>query len=410
MIISNLLRENYIANSNSHNVSLTSSVSESFFENALISLTEMNTAFAESKKSLYKGILEANGNQILIQESFSGFLTKAREIIDKFLEAIKRLFVKFVTLLNKFVKSDKYIKKNEKVFSKFNGSHEFEMNIFTYTFNDAVPVIDANALVGWDNAAGYTPYNTVTDKESSSALEKVELRYNALKGIAGSDSYDAHRGAVIGKETSIAASDYAKELYQVFRNGESTKTKSTINYATVEEALNHFTNYEKTLKAITDKKNEIEKVYKGIKDTVKKWSDNMDSKSSLNLIFGDSAPSMENELPENKKKIDNYAQMFATLMISRIEQMSTIHATAFSAKLDATKECFTQDKKILYGALTKIQKDKSISLKESSDEDDDYEDDYEGDDYEDLDVPAEYLDTLEDAEDEDDYYYEEEDE
>ena len=40
---------------------------------------------------------------------------------------------------------------------------------------------------------------------------------------------------------------------------------------------------------------------------------------------------------------------------SQIQKISTIHHMAFSAKLDALKDCFKQDKTILYKALYRIK-------------------------------------------------------
>ena len=40
---------------------------------------------------------------------------------------------------------------------------------------------------------------------------------------------------------------------------------------------------------------------------------------------------------------------------TQIKEMSTIHTQAFTAKLAAAKDCYSQDRKVLYKALYKIK-------------------------------------------------------
>lgn len=49
-------------------------------------------------------------------------------------------------------------------------------------------------------------------------------------------------------------------------------------------------------------------------------------------------------------KLNNYMKVQS----AKVNEMCTIHTQAFTAKLEAAKDCFKQDKKILYKALNKI--------------------------------------------------------
>ena len=66
---------------------------------------------------------------------------------------------------------------------------------------------------------------------------------------------------------------------------------------------------------------------------------------------------------ENKTKIDSNVQLIMDLIVDRITKMCTIHSMAFTSKLEAAKQCYIQDKKILYRAL------KAVIKEEYSDED-----------------------------------------
>ena len=49
-------------------------------------------------------------------------------------------------------------------------------------------------------------------------------------------------------------------------------------------------------------------------------------------------------------------QSWLKIQSSKVNQMCQIHTQAFSAKLEAAKDCFKQDKQILNKAIQKILK------------------------------------------------------
>ena len=53
--------------------------------------------------------------------------------------------------------------------------------------------------------------------------------------------------------------------------------------------------------------------------------------------------------------IYNKIDMYMKAKVTQVQQMSSIHTMAFSAKLQAAKDCFVQNKSILYKALSKIK-------------------------------------------------------
>ena len=58
--------------------------------------------------------------------------------------------------------------------------------------------------------------------------------------------------------------------------------------------------------------------------------------------------------------IYNKIDMYMKAKVSQVQQMSSIHTMAFSAKLQAAKDNFVQNKAILYKALAKIKGHKTV--------------------------------------------------
>ena len=52
---------------------------------------------------------------------------------------------------------------------------------------------------------------------------------------------------------------------------------------------------------------------------------------------------------------DYKIDMYMKAKVTQVQQMSSIHTMAFSAKLQAAKDCFVQNKSMLYKALSKIK-------------------------------------------------------
>ena len=49
---------------------------------------------------------------------------------------------------------------------------------------------------------------------------------------------------------------------------------------------------------------------------------------------------------------------FVKAKVNQLQEMSNIHALAFAAKLDALRDCYRQDKTVLFKALSRVQSNK----------------------------------------------------
>ena len=342
---SNLLEANFVKPINIEKIN----IQECYFTAALNYLEEMNKDISTSTKVLYKSILEAEGNAIIINESFSSFCESIKKIIQKFLEFLKRIAQKFILTMNKLVKSEKYITNHKDDIKKFGAEDTFKMDIynFTHLVNDALPLL--NPEDEWKQGQGFSAKDPTT-----SLLARTTTIYNDLKKELDGGWYDGFRGRVVGKAL-ISSEDFADELFELFRDGSKTKSDTEFSYDGVIDSLNRFNEYNNSLKHVVDCKKNLEKGYTEIKKEIEGWAKaGTDGKSGLNIIVqGDNKYS--EEYSTHKKEIDEQADLFIKVKVAQVDHMCKIHAMAFTAKLDAIKDCFCQDKAILYKALSKVK-------------------------------------------------------
>lgn len=337
--------------------------STSYFQEALSFITENRNLSMDIQHRFYKEILEAGTDSSLLLEASDGLLSSIRGIIDKFIAFIKKIVTKFITALKSMVKSDKYLKKYKDRFKDFSADNEFEMSIYRYTHiqDDSFPNMNAyNVYKTNDFAKGA---NTTTDVVSYSA----QIYDDFLSGL--DDWYDKFRGVVLTNADSTgigtgvqsySAGEFSKELKEKFRNGDSSPSITTITATEVREAYDRFESYDKTITHIEKMKKKLEKEYNAIKKDIKNLTaaySNDFGGDTLTVTFRDN---MENDYngasDEDKKKVDANITSFIKAKTEQIDKMCTIHSLAFSAKLDACKECYAQDKALLYKALKQINK------------------------------------------------------
>lgn len=349
-------------------------------------LSDYNRSYYDASKQLYKTVLESCDSPEVIHEGFSDFFGKVKEIIKKFLAWIKKIFNKFVAKLNGMFKSESYLKKNKKEFAKFTTSDEFEFEGYEFKNleeSSNIPCISAIAMSEVNNSM-----NDVFKLDAGS------INYDKLKSAQDNyednsdDFFDKFRGQVLGESGDIPQSQFEEECFMKFRNDSKDKTKFTVTSTVVNESYRNFEGYEKLKKAIEKTKNEIDKEYSALeryfeksyklsKDSFKitSYTGSHDAyvkkdvdAIGMNTLTDDTSRNYSTLKTNNGGKFVSNSEARAiidTFLRSRaaqINQMSNIHGIAFSAKLTAAKDCFNQDKAILYRALSKIKGHKAETV------------------------------------------------
>lgn len=343
--MSNLFNPTIICDTNNFSNSLVdiNEPSCSFFKMSMNFISNTQKEINENARILYKRILESEGDYDIVNESFSDFFNNALRIIEKFIKFIRNMVDKFITYLFNLCKSEKFIRDRKNEFSKFTNSNSFYFEGFNYTFDENIPIITASQEFR-------------EDFYSIKYIEDVKTAYTLLNSKLLDGFYDEFRATVIGMDGDfISASDFGIELFRVYRNGSDTKEEILADKSFVEKSLDRFLNYNITEKSVKDTKNTIEKQYEEIKKFIKssiqiKYGTN----TSINMVMQDN-PEWKGTTQTGKEYL-NYLNLFVKTKINQIEQMSNIHALAFGAKLDALKECYNQDRMVLYTALKNIDR------------------------------------------------------
>lgn len=350
------------------------SIFESYDETEISSYTNEGYVFLESmykdfnsyKRKLYIAVAESEGSQEIITESFSDFFVKLKELIVRFLNFIKTLFSKFILNINRMIRSDKYIRKHKEDLYLFSTDHEFKFNGYKYSIKSNVPAI----TIVQDLDADFIKVNAATLKEpvdgsnEDSVAVKIKKLNDDLTKRIRAGYYDEIRAKVLGKsdKSKIKEANFSKKLFKEYRSNRSEKEEFNVTSSIVLDCYNVFDNYKEKLETVKETKNDIEEAYEEIKEKLEEMYSTKSTENSMSTIdFLYPTGDTDADLPKtaqlsvsNLNELDSYFKKLSDV----ITTISTIHTTAFTAKMDALKEEFLQSKAILYRALSKVVKER----------------------------------------------------
>jgi hypothetical protein len=373
---------------------------------------EANAYFNQAEKEFYTKILGSYGDDNIINESFSDFFASIKKIIKKFIDWIKKIFKQFAAKLAGLVGSEKYIKKHKNLVNQFSSEDEFEYQGYKFTNIDAHDIPKATAcdvFMSTAPASGslYSPLNnkgnifgltiTGTDSIDRSALAYTQVGYkddsynngdslsneektannDLTKGLNDAlearnkelddvleDYYDYFRAEVIGSDSRIDDGDFAEELFKLFRDGETSSSSITIDSNFVSEAYRRFDKYKDTIKNIEKNRDAMIKDYEDLEKQLdklieyKKDASTFEKKSVTRTYSTDQISRLGDAgagVHYDQAAFDKM-NIWLKKQSTRVNRMCDIHSRAFSAKLEAAKDCFSQDKKILNKAIQQVLK------------------------------------------------------
>jgi hypothetical protein len=318
-------------------------------------LREMNTTYREANKEMYRAIYEAD-NFVAVNEAFSDFFQKIKDIIKSFIKYIKSLFERFITTLHRIVNSEKYLIKKEDVLKKFNSDHEFDYDGYEFTIEPNIPVCDA--LVEFNSEFVKLDLSQL-GADNRKNKDKLKELYKNVKDEIDGEKYDKLRGKVIGQpDRAIYQSDFSSELFELFRNNMDSTSIFTVDNAKVMECFRDMKDYKETEKNVKKTKKELENQYKQIEKQIDRMVSSERTAGGFKVKSNDGAVGGTEATLDNDSM--NQLNLYVKALTNQITEMSTIHSIAFSQKLDALKDKYVQDKRILYIALSKIEKDKKF--------------------------------------------------
>lgn len=359
----------------------------SFVQEGYDFILEMGKDYMNAEKTFYSNILGSYGDDNIITESFKDFFGKIKDIIKKFIEWIKKVFKEFVLKMNALFSNEKYIKKHHKLLNKFESQDEFEYNGYNFTKIDDVTVPANKALSAFEktSAVGYLSTDNwydngsidISDDSQKDARATQTTTYNAQldtkldelnNGL--DDFYEAFRGTVINKQEKYDSSEYAEVLFKLFRDEDDTPSNITIDSSYVSAAYRRFENYKETIKSIEKTQKEIIKDYEALEKHLDKLikmntadnklsiatSGNAHTNAEIDILTQGSKNKSLNDKALYDKSTYDKMNNYLKVQSSKVSQMCSIHTQAFTAKLEAAKDQFKQDKKIIYKAIGQIIK------------------------------------------------------
>lgn len=330
--------------------SFASDKGHSYFVEAMEFLTSLNEEMVEGDRSLYAALCESNGNDALINEAFSEWYDYVKKIIAKVLDFLKAILNKFLVGINMMIKRESYLKAHEKDIMKFDDdNHKFNMKVFNFTFDNACP--SSTVLTTYEKSLeGIQSMLTDRSTDKDTKVDVGTAYDNYIDSLNG-DYYDEIRAKVMGlpQGSFVDSADYASELFKIFRDGDDTKEEKEILHADVTKSLSCFKSYETIKNQTTKQRNTIEKEYKAIEKAI----DTASKKDKNGLSFAGVRGGEKTKYTLAQDAAAKY-DMFIKAKANEIHEISNIHTLAFGAKLDALKDCFNQDKTILYKALYRV--------------------------------------------------------
>lgn len=349
----NILKENFNYNHDTL-MSIKSSVENDslFFESVDFSLS-VDRDYCKANEVFYKALAESADDQEVIHEAFEGFFDTVKSIIKKVLNFLKKIWNKFVNIIMRLVRSDSYLKKHLDGLSAFSSEDEFEYKGYHYTFSSNVPserpledMVDKVV----DTSTGDFAKLIAAQQVDADAIKQM---YEEVREELSSGSYyDTIRGKVLNKSDLIEETEYNSELFKVFRDDEDSTDTFTVDYSYITSIKSRYKNYDKDLKAVKKTRKDVEDIYKKLEDAYDKLSKNAKLAGSTYTVKVD--PANINVTGVSKEAL-NWYDLWGKARAGQIQKISNIHSMAFSAKLDAMKEAFRQDRDVLYKALGKVK-------------------------------------------------------
>lgn len=329
---------------------------ESYFGTAVKFICECNNEITDKKIAFYHALSEAT-TEVAVLESFADYFSGVRDIISKFLRFLKSLVDRFIISFNKLIHSDKYITAHIGELDGFKDEDDkFDFYGYNFTFSPMIP--KAQAVLAF-NAELFSDLPVDNGNLSISGVQQ------AIDGLAFGDAIDKFRGDLIGIEGRIFATEFQDELFAVYRDGDKNTVNISVDASYVRNASKRFKDYKEIKRTVEKQRVEVERVYSEVEKSVKnvvKANGGLNTQAFINNLpsdigitsIGDAANANlgQNMTADMMAKIDVYIRKKTDL----IQEYSNNHLMAFTAKLDAMKDCYIQDRNVLYTALSRVNK------------------------------------------------------
>lgn len=321
----------------------------SFFFESLRLISENN----RNTYQLFESFHKTDNNQILQEKilSFSDLLRVSikrvdykkifSKIIAGFIHLLETLWNHLHAFLLNLFGEDRVIKLNKEKLNKINISIDFKDTRCIYS------------NLGYSTS--YTSFKSELEKELSSLildLTKIGSlsSYNKMKYMEEieelkektymrEEDIDLLRGNILGQNTPIQKENFAKALYKYFRNNGYKVSPGRISPEEMRNIYIEYSESKSNIKVIADDKNKLIKESKNIQTQIM----GIKLESYISDTIPQEASSLFIIVLENKCR--------------KVKLICDLYSEVFGAKLDAVKELYIQNKRILFTACKELTKE-----------------------------------------------------
>lgn len=305
--------------------------------------------------------LEETGEELIYEASTGGgFLSKVKEFFVNLLAKIKGLFKKFFALIQSYTATDKdFVKKYRADLTKIN-TRDFSYKGYEFTHVDDISTGLKNAddsmikKIATDFASHSDIMSAISDVSKATAKSYADLKNtngleDNIKALVKLDEdpeeyNEKLRGAAaegIGmSKGNRSASEFNDDLFEYYRNGESSK--DTIDKVNVTELLTHID----TTKSL---KRDAEKQYKELTRAI---NDKIKAVDAIEKQYVKMIPNKESlTTPEARKFVGELIRAI-NIYTGLLRQESSILQVVNTAQLKALKDRNRQAKSVCVSLLT----------------------------------------------------------
>lgn len=326
---------------------------ESYFVSSIDFLTKLNENFINNKIKLYKALSESSGDNHMILESFSDYFVQTSTILSKALKFIEIKMDNFNDNMESFIKANELIKEYKSKLEEYKmDCRDFE-DMYIFNLKENIP--DFSIINRYCDSLFDDLFKASVTDLSADAVKQVIVNMELEK------DYDRFRAELIGIEGEVYASEFAGALYKLFHG---PREEITIKNPEYQEIVDRFFKY-------ADVKAELKESYNTIKTSFDKIEKKVSDicKNNNNLTVSAFTKLMPGDL--QIKKIDGsdinaegimmsgdmmiQLDIYCKAKIDQLQKYTDFIIMAFTAKMDAYKDRFMQDRAVILSALDDIK-------------------------------------------------------
>lgn len=313
---------------------------------AAIAESEMNwNAIMECAAATEMQYFAETGEEYVYTEA-SGFFGKISEFFKKIWEKIKGLFKKFMVMIGSLWTKDKdFVSKYGETIRRNIKNIPNDTTIKGYVFkinlSDVIPTAIKQA---GDKAANISATLADADNFGSAGAKVVGMfSTDSVKNIMTADDWDSTdvnekiRGELIGDNGGLTSGEFAKNVAEKLRDGESSPIDLDLNSTTVNQALMDLNGAREARRAADKVYKEGEKAFKKIIDKMEKLENKAYKDKPATATTGD----------QKSKDLRGFNRM-----LNMVRSISNDVSTMNSLFLTAVKDKYNQDKKMCVKVVT----------------------------------------------------------